>query len=41
MLTEMFKDDFDNMALEWAESFGITFNNAAVKRYDPFNIKYE
>ncbi|MBQ5337176.1 MAG: hypothetical protein J6W65_07030 [Oscillospiraceae bacterium] len=41
MLTEMFKDDFDNMALEWAETFGITFNNAAVKRYDPFNIKYE
>jgi len=41
MLTEMFKDDFDNMALEWAESFGIKFNDAAVRRYDPFNIKYE
>lgn len=41
MLTEMFKDDFDNMALEWAESFGIKFNDAAVRRYDPFKIKYE
>ena len=41
MLTEMFKDDFENMALEWADSYGITFNDASVKRYDPFNIKYD
>ncbi len=41
MLTEMFKDDFENMAVEWADSYGITFNDASVKRYDPFNIKYD
>ena len=41
MLSEMFKDDFENMAVEWADSYGITFNDASVKRYDPFNIKYD
>ena len=41
MLTEMFKDDFENMAVEWADSYGIKFNDASVKRYDPFNIKYD
>ncbi|WP_044973800.1 hypothetical protein [Ruminococcus sp. HUN007] len=39
-LMEMFKDEFSNMASEWADSYGVTFNDASLKRYDPFKIKY-
>ena len=38
-LEEMFKDEFDNMADEWADSFGYSVNAAALKRYDPLKIK--
>ena len=38
-LEEMFKDEFDNMASEWADSFGYSVNAAALKRYDPLKIK--
>lgn len=40
ILTEMFNDEFENMAAEMADSYGFSFNTAALKRYDPFNIKF-
>lgn len=39
IIAEMNKDNFDNMAAEWAEAYGTKFNEPALKRYDPFNIK--
>ncbi len=40
ILTEMFKDEFDNMAAGWADGYNFAYNEAAKKRYNPFNIKF-
>lgn len=40
ILSEMFNDEFENTAVKWADDYGISYNTAAIKRYDPFNIKF-
>ncbi|MDO5149977.1 MAG: hypothetical protein Q4D76_11340 [Oscillospiraceae bacterium] len=40
ILTEMFMEEFEKMAVEWADAYTVSFNSSAVKRYDPFNIQF-
>ena len=40
ILTEMFMEEFEKTAVEWADAYTVSFNTAAVKRYDPFNIQF-
>ena len=36
----MFMEEFEKTAVEWADAYTVSFNTAAVKRYDPFNIQF-
>ncbi|MDD6081959.1 MAG: hypothetical protein PUB89_03805 [Oscillospiraceae bacterium] len=40
ILTEMFMEEFEKTAVEWADAYTVSYNTAAVKRYDPFNIQF-